>query len=180
MILLLDGSLGAPDGNTSRLAQQLSDCLRPAMDVRHHTLRESLPSESLLREAKAFVFVTGTYWDSWGSPLQRFLEDSTRFEGSDLWLGKPAAILVTMHSVGGKEILSRLQGVLSSLGLLIPPMSGMVYSLANHLALRAGGDEDFWRPDDLKIIAHNLLVATGHRKGWRRWPVEHDFQKIWI
>jgi hypothetical protein len=180
MILILDGSLGAPNGNTSRLALRLAEHLRPSMPVRHHLLNQSLPSRELLREAKAFVFASGTYWDSWGSPLQRFLEESTELEGSEIWLGKPAATLVSMHSVGGKEVLSRLQGVQSTLGLLIPPMCGFAYSYAGHLALKSGGDQDFWRLEDLEVVAHNLLRALGLRAEWKSWPVESEFRVNWL
>ena len=41
----------------------------------------------VLAEADGFVFATGTYWDSWGSPLQKFLEETTAFEGTSVWLG---------------------------------------------------------------------------------------------
>jgi len=180
VILLLDGSLGAPEGNTSRLLERLAAHLRPAIEVRYHALRSSRPSERSLAEAKGFVFATGTYWDSWGSPLQRFLEESTELEGGSVWLGKPAATLVTMHSVGGKEVLSRLQGVLVTLGLAVPPMSGLAYSLANHLAIKAEADADFWRVEDLEVVAHNLLRALGLREGWKSWPVECDFVKNWL
>ena len=95
-------------------------------------------SVQLLRQANGIVFVTGTYWDSWGSPLQKFLEDLTPWECSDVWLGKPAAVVVSMQEVGGKAVLSRLQGVLSSLGCIIPPCSGMVYSHVGQCALEAG------------------------------------------
>jgi chromate reductase len=179
-ILVLDGSLGAPDGNTSRLAKHLAAHLEPEAELRYYALRNSPPSVDALAKADAFVFATGTYWDSWGSPLQQFLEEATELEGGSVWLGKPTATLVTMHSVGGKEVLSRLQGVLSTLGLLIPPMSGMTYSLANHLALRQGGDQDFWRVEDLEVVAHNLLRALGKREGWRAWPVESEFDLNWL
>ena len=139
-----------------------------------------MPEVSLLERARGFIFATGTYWDSWGSPLQRFFEESTSLEGGAVWLGKPAATLVTMHSVGGKGVLSRLQGVLSTLGVLIPPMSGLAYSQANHLALQSGGDADFWRVEDLEVVAHNLLAALKLREGWRSWPVESDFQSRWF
>ena len=83
-----------------------------------------------------------------------------------------------MHSVGGKGVLSRLQGVLSTLGCLIPPMSGMVYSLATHLAIRHAPPDasapyaDFWQVDDFDTIAHNLLEAVSGGAGWRAWRVD--------
>jgi hypothetical protein len=112
------------------------------------------------------------------------LEDATEFEASDLWLGKPASVVVTMHSVGGKEVLSRLQGVLSTLGALIPPMSGMTYSMASHLALKTPPSpfqEDLWQLRDFEILSHNLKTALGLRPKWRSWPVdEGDARRRWF
>jgi NAD(P)H-dependent FMN reductase len=179
-ILILDGSLGARGGNTDAALQHLlanlseacvTEVVRLATDP-----RGSDELEPLLARANGFVFATGTYWDSWGSPLQRFLEQTTHLEASDIWLGKPAAVVVTMHSVGGKGVLSRLQGVLSTLGLLIPPMTGCVYSLACHLvlseALARDAEADFWQPDDFGVIAHNLLEATIGGRNWKTWAVD--------
>jgi multimeric flavodoxin WrbA len=185
MITFIDGSLGAPDGNTSRVLDRLEKILAPRISILRLNLQRESPTPEILQKSKAFIFASGTYWDSWGSPLQKFLEDSTELESSTVWLGKPAAVVVTMHSVGGKGVLSRLQGVLSSLGLLIPPMSGLVYSYANHRALESsnplGLDEDLWRLDDLEIIAHNLLVALDHRGTWKSWRVhEGDPKTKWI
>jgi hypothetical protein len=111
----------------------------------------------------------------------------TELEGSNTWLGKPAAILITMHSVGGKEILSRLQGVLSTLGLVIPPMSGMVLSLANQLAAETPNEfaDDFWQTPDLEILSHNLLegmkARRGHPPQWKAWNVDRkDPSRLWL
>jgi chromate reductase len=150
--------------------------LRAAAEVHVvHLATDALPDEELLRllhESAGFVFATGTYWDSWGSPMQRFLERATRFEGGPVWLGKPAAVVVTMHSADGKGVLSRLQGVLCTLGCQIPPMSGMVYSLATHLAIRRADAEpsvpyaDFWQIDDFDTLCHNLLRARRPARAW--------------
>lgn len=173
-ISVLDGSLGAPHGNTSRLVKELVTHLPSGVAVTWVNLKQESPTEAQLHQADGFIFASGTYWDSWGSPLQKFLEDATKYEGSDLWLGKPAAVVITMHSVGGKAVLSRLQGVLSTLGLVIPPMSGMTYSLANHLALKAqpnASRADLWSPADLEVIAKNLLKALSLPRDWAPWPV---------
>ena len=199
-ILMINGSLGGEHGNTAALEEYLLRSLFPHASCERLFLadiaaRGDFGDWSLLPEKIAksdgFVFTSGTYWDSWGSPLQQFLERSTDFEGSSLWLGKPAAVIVTMHSVGGKSVLSRLQGVLSTLGLQIPPMSGMVYSLANHWALRASQDQgfggDLWRPEDLEVVAKNLLEALrthqnfGPSSRWTSWPVDSgDPRRRWF
>jgi NAD(P)H-dependent FMN reductase len=135
--------------------------------------------------APAVVFVTGTYWDSWGSPLQTFLEAFTNYEGHPQIVGKPVACLVLMHSVGGKSVLSRLQGVLNTFGFLIPPMSGMVYSLVNKLSAKTKSDhaKDFWQPQDLLAIVHNLQTATEAAKStcWCTWPVDKkNPRRTWV
>lgn len=173
-ILLLNGSLGGAEGNSGALLELAARRLaRKAELFRIDLSREPAfaPHAKAVRRADAFVLATGTYWDSWGSPLQRFLEEATPSEGSRAWLGKPAAVLVTMHSVGGKGVLSRLQGVLNTFGALIPPMTGLVVSRAGQAALARGEDPDLWRPDDLAVVCGNLLAALG-RGRYRAWPVE--------
>ncbi len=195
-IVVLNGSLGGKSGNTGTVLALLVQELAPRADVEEVTLSESYQLAHVLDQigkSQGLVIATGTYWDSWGSPLQRFLEESTDHEATDTWLGKPVATLVTMHSVGGKEVLSRLQGVLSTLGCLIPPMSGLTYSLANHLALkgdRSPFHDDLWQLPDLKVIASNLLMAIDHygnRPGssqlppWTSWPVDSgDPRRKWF
>lgn len=179
-IVILDGSLGGSGGNTDAVLAALVAHLAPLSQT--EIIRLSAQPlfepelEDSLRRADGFVFASGTYWDSWGSPLQRFFEQSTHLEVSDVWLGKPAAAVVTMHSVGGKGVLSRLQGVLSTLGLMIPPMTGIAYSLACHLALAGAAMDpelaDFWQLGDLEVVAHNLLQAARGQRAWRPWLVD--------
>ncbi len=190
-ILLLDASLAGATGNSARLLSLLAPRLSPHADLVAASLSGERAAgfaslEPLLRSADGFVFATGTHWDSWSSPLQKFLEDATPAEATDLWLGKPAAVLVTEHSVGGKAVLSRLQGVLITLGCLLPPLSGLVLSQAVQLARRHAPDpslaEDFWSPEDLDVVAHNLLVAARARQTeWRSWPVDRsDYARPWL
>ena len=141
-----------------------------------------------INRADAFFFLTGTYWDSWSSYLQNFLEETTSWETSELWLGKPAAVVVTMHSVGGKGVLSRLQGVLNTLGLVLPPLGGMVYSLNSHLAKESSSSpmiSDFWGLEDIKVIMNNLLMVTTmlepRRGDWAIWDVDRThFDRPWL
>lgn len=139
--------------------------------------------ERILASASGLVFVTGTYWDGWSSHLQRFLEEATPTEATELWLGKPAAVWVTGHSVGGKGVLSRLQGVLSSFGCTIPPMSGLVITRANELA-RAHDREaarDLFGPDDLEVSVHNLLESVRGTRRYRAWEVDRgDASQPWL
>jgi NAD(P)H-dependent FMN reductase len=190
-VLLLDASLAGPGGNSSALLDLLATYLEPLAHVERGALSGASGAdfttlEPALRAADAFVFATGTHWDSWSSALQKFLEDATPAETSSLWLGKPAAVLVTEHSVGGKAVLSRLQGVLVTLGCAIPPLSGLVIAQSAQLARRhcpdPGACEDYWSPEDLAVVAHNLLASIRRpRPEWRAWPVDRDgFRKRWL
>jgi NAD(P)H-dependent FMN reductase len=190
-VLLIDASLTGPGGNCSRLLDAfdarlagLARTVRVALSGRDAHSFASL--EPRLRAADAFVFATGTHWDSWSSALQKFLEDATPAEATELWLGKPAAVLVTEHSVGGKGVLSRLQGVLLTLGCALPPFSGLVLSHAAQLARqhspKRSAAEDFWSVEDLDVVAHNLCAAARRRSaGWRAWPVDRkDYARVWL
>lgn len=190
-ILICNGSLGGITGNTNVVVEHilklLNDrkCTYEILDLKDLLEKKISPTDvkNKFQEASGVIFTSGTYWDSWGSPLQHFLEVSTEFEGSDIFLGKPAAVFVTMHSVGGKGVLSRLQGVLNTLGFLIPPMSGLVYSLAGHLALQTEStfSDDFWSLDDAETVIHNFLAALNNETNYQAWPVDHkDPTRLWI
>lgn len=188
-ILLLNAALAGPGGNSGRLLGRMATRLAPQADILHAHLAgpggknfgELVPA---LRAADAFVIATGTHWDGWSSPLQKFLEDATPSEVTELWLGKPAAVLVSEHSTGGKGVLSRLQGVLSTYGCWSPPLSGLVISKSAQTAARhaPAEAEDFWAPADLDIVVDNLLLAARQpRPAWRRWPVDRtDYGKVWV
>lgn len=183
-ILLLNASLGGAAGNTASALDHLAAHLAPHADLARVTLAanpsfEKLPP--LVEASDAFVIGTGTHWDSWSSHLQAFLEAATPFEGMPALLGKPAACVVTEHSVGGKAVLSRLQGVLVTLGCAIPPMSGLVLSRAAHASTEAATAEDCWCVNDLAVVAHNLLAATAGRRDWHTWPVDRaHFTDHWL
>ena len=143
-----------------------------------------------VQTADAFIFITGTYWDSWGSPLQIFLEETTPWEAGPLWVGKVFGVVVTEHCTGGKGILSRLQGVLNTLGLFAPPLSSMVYSLSSQMAMEQSYEsqevrKDFWSLSDLDIVLHNIHLAAraslALREAWKIWPVDHEStHEIWV
>lgn len=185
-LLVLNAALNGTAGNTAAALAHLAAHLAP------HAHLDLLPLATApadwaawhprLAAADGFVFGTGTHWDSWSSLLQRFLEAATPAEGTAVWLGKPAACVVTEHSVGGKAVLSRLQGVLTTLGCVIPPMSGLVLSRVGQSA-RAdpGTSDDCWSTDDLAIVAHNLLTAAHGSRDWRTWPVDRgDLTTRWL
>ena len=185
-ILIINGSLGGAEGNCHQLikiAKQNIEKQNLICEIIHLVNNKSDLVE-IIHRAAGFVFVSGTYWDSWGSPMQEFLEQTTQYEASDLFLFKPASVIITMHSVGGKGVLSRLQGVLNTIGLLIPPMSGLVYSLATQLSTQIGTNEfsdDFWNIEDIEIVIHNLITAVNQQHSFKSWPVDRkDPKRRWI
>lgn len=192
--MILNGSLSGPGGNTARVIDVFRESLPPSteLDVRHLNsagLSAQFPTRSELEKTDGFLFTTGTYWDSWGSPLQRFFEQATELEGRPCFFGKPAGAIVTMHSVGGKSVLSRLQGVLNTFGFFVPPMSAMAYSFVNQVALTQAPEttlaRDLWCLDDVAVVATNLVRAIEmtkpHRFNWAGWPVDrNDPTRVWV
>ena len=187
-LLLLNASLAGDVGNTAVLLAEAQALLAPHAEVAAVTLAgPNAPDFAALRPnletADGFLFGTGTHWDSWSSVLQKFLEDATHAEGTALWLGKPAAVVVSEHSTGGKGVLSRLQGVLVTLGCTLPPMSGLVLSRAALIAARhdPAAASDFWCRDDLAVVCHNLVEAAAGTRRWKTWPVDREgFADRWV
>ena len=193
-LLLLNASLAGDAGNTAVLLARARQLLARRASVESLTLAKNndfAAVQTHLQHADGFLFGTGTHWDSWSSLLQKFLEDATPAEGTKLWLGKPAAVVVSEHCVGGKGVLSRLQGVLVTLGCTLPPMSGMVLSRAAVIAAKhdAAAARDFWCVDDLRVVCHNLaeaaraslLDASPSTPRWKTWPVDReDFAARWL
>lgn len=176
-IFALDGSLAGDGGNSSALLDAAAGHLRAHAAIERAALASApgfAAHRDALAAADALVIATGTYWDSWSSLLQQFLEQATPSEGTPLWLGKPAAVLVTAHSVGGKGVLSRLQGVLATLGAAIPPMGGLVITRAGELARARGGPgcEDIWSVEDVAVVCHNLLACARGSRDFVAWPVD--------
>lgn len=187
-ILILNGSPSGEKGNSNRLIKIIQKNLPTSLKAKVIHLSKVKKTSSLYKDiaqASGFIFVTGTYWDSWGSPLQKFLEEATDLEGTESFVGKPSAVFVLNHSVGGKAVLSRLQGVLSTFGCLIPPMSGMVYSLVTSLALKNSLSkkykDDFWSLDDMSMILENFELALNIKTKWKSWLVDRkNFRKNWV
>lgn len=185
-ILILNGSPSGSKGNCSILIKLIQKSLPKSLKTKVIHLADVKKTSALFKDidkAAGFIFVTGTYWDSWGSPLQSFLEQATDLEGTSAFVGKPVAAFVLNHSVGGKAVLSRLQGVLSTFGCLIPPMSGMVYSLVTKLALKTKSvhTDDLWTTNDIPMILENFALALEINIKWKAWPVDRkNFRKNWI
>lgn len=176
-ILIVNGSLGGAQGNTAEILAIAEEALSEAADVAHLDLSRQPSLDRILdaaANADGFVFGTGTYWESWGSPLQMFFENTAHTEGDDYWFGKPAVAFVTAHAVGSRSILSRLFGTLNSFGMWIPPYGGLTYTRVNDVALPHANEEfarELWTPNDVTVVTHNLIQAVTGGKDWRQWPV---------
>ena len=176
---ILNGSLGGRTGNTNNLIQKVKKLiLKRDSSTKVRVIHLSphfdwIKVRRAIKASDALIFTTGTYWDSWGSPMQQLFEKMTQIEGEKHLLGKPAGAIVTMHSVGGKEVCSRILGNLVGLGCLIPPFTGFAYSYADHVAhkKRTTGNkllDDVWHIKDLEAFIHNLFEA---RLGTNNWIV---------
>jgi chromate reductase len=185
-VLILNGGLAGAGGNSHVVSERCASLLG-ARAVAHEvvTLRDASPGKVLaaLARAERLVIVSGTYWGGFSSLLQQLFEELTPTETSSLWLGKPAAVLVTAHQVGAQVVLSRLQHVLVTFGCLLPPLSGVVVSKVGE-ALRARAPElcdDVWGLEDVATALHNLLAAPFLRVGYEVWPVDREhYAERWL
>lgn len=187
-IVLLDGSLHGKGGNTHGVTEDLLALLPGYFEIDYVELKNvgnTLELKERLRDAYGFIIATGTYWQSWGSPLQRFFEQTTAWEASDLWMGKPVCTVVTMHSIGGVEVMSRLQSNVNMLGAFIPPMCSIVHSHVNQMAGESADgkkSEDIWDLRALPTIAHNFQQAVDNTHHYQSWKVDqgNDVTGVWL
>lgn len=172
-VLIINGAIGGRTGNTAMLLKKIKRMIlkeHEAVKVKTVNLHPTFCWTSVkrsIKKADCLIFSTGTYWDSWGSPMQQLFEKMTVLEGSKYLVGKPACAIVTMHSVGGKEVCSRILGNLVSLGCMIPPFAGFAYSYADHVAhkTRTSGRrllDDVWHIQDLQTLLNNLIKAASN------------------
>lgn len=188
-IVVLNGSIRGDEGNSGAFAEQALRYMRmhhSHIQVQVLHLAGSMPSVpqvySLLEEADGFLVISGVYWNSWGSPLQRFIEVATAFENSPAFFGKPIACAISMDSVGGSDVAARLQAAFAGLGCWSSPCSTLVVSRVGLEAIQKtkgtvdDPNEDVWRPSDLEIVLDNLAQAVAiDRSLWKAWPhVELD------
>src|SRR4051812_35078991 len=103
-LLALNGALRGGDGNTGHALAHAVRMVPADVAVTTVSLCDwTGTTDDLVARvdrADGLLLATGTYWSSWGSPLQRFLEVLTPHEASPVLLGKPVAAVVTMDSVG--------------------------------------------------------------------------------
>lgn len=179
-LLVLNGALRGALGNTGWLCAEAARLLAGRARVRLLHLAEGsfdmTELEAALAEADAILLATGTYWHSWGSPLQRLIEVLTPLENTPLLFAKPVGALVTMDSVGGAELAGRLLSVFNQLGCAVPPCATLVLSRVAIEALAAGAhraedpNDDTWQLADLQHVLDNLLAGPEGRP-FAPWPV---------
>lgn len=185
-VLILNAGLGGSRGNSQIISEHCAGILRE-QEVEHElVVLGDVPLDAVTRaleRAERLVFVTGTYWGGFSSLLQQLFEALTPTEAGSLWLGKPAAALVSAHQVGAQAVLSRLQHVLVTFGCLLPPLSGVVISKVGE-ALRQRAPElcdDVWGLEDVATAVHNLLAAPSSSSGYRAWPVDREhYAERWL
>jgi chromate reductase len=185
-VLLINAGLGGRCGNSQVVAEHCSKILT-GLGVAHEiaVLEGARPGavQAAIARAERLVFVSGTYWGGFSSLLQQLFEELTPTEASELWLGKPAAVLVTAHQVGAQSVLFRLQGVLVTFGCLVAPMSGVVITKVGE-GLRARAAElcgDVWGLDDIATALHNLLAVPFAPATFRAWPVDREhYAERWL
>src|SRR6187549_1704822 len=98
-LLYVNGALRGATGNTQALWGHVQERLPPQVTTSSLVLADYAGTvENLVQKlsrADAFLFASGVYWGSWGSPLQRFLEVLTAYELGSCFLGKPAAAAIS-------------------------------------------------------------------------------------
>lgn len=180
-ILIINGSIRGTVGNSGEIIKKAISHLQQEKHIATTVLTLTDPISSissvkhLFKEANGFLIVSGTYWNSWGSPLQRLIEVMSVFENTEVFFGKPVACAISMDSVGGFEVAARLHAVFSGFGCWSPPCSTLVVSRVGLEAVdRTYGrkddpNEDVWRLDDLQIVINNLIVSTHMNINWKCW-----------
>jgi NAD(P)H-dependent FMN reductase len=187
-ILVINGSLSGSAGNTAKLLDLATELLSKRCMVEKHCLANStgMSRTSLLMsidQCCGMLLGTGVYWDSHSSLVQDFLENTiTELEGTSSLMGKPVGFVITEMTCGGKSVLNHLQGVFSSLGALIPPQSGMVYSMTSQIALEHDPkQDDVWQLSDLEILTSNLIEACEGTNNWKAWGVDRSHVRdMWV
>lgn len=194
-ILIVNGSLGGRTGNTHNLIKKIRKTITKIDGLIKVQVIHLNPQFNWIRIRKhiktcdALIFCTGTYWQSWGSPMQQLFEKMTEIEGKKHLLGKPIGAIATMHSVGGQEVVSRMQGVLCSLGCVIPPFCGFAYSYADHVAHqgRFHGKkllDDVWHLEDTHTLIFNVIESMKGTNKWKVWGFldtrAFDPTSIWL
>ncbi len=173
-VIVINGSSSGAEGNTELILKKISNDL----NCEHVYLKENSYAElrAKIRKAKGIILGTGNYWSNHSHFLQKFLEDATGDELSDVFLGKPIALIVTSQSTGGMSVVSNLMTTFNLLGCVIPPLSCIVYSQSIH----GSENKEFWKIEDYKVMLHNFLQYVNDKKQLRIWDVGKNYNNKWI
>lgn len=183
-ILLINGSIRGDEGNSGKIIKRAATIINEGKNISAPVITLADPLDTIssikkqLQQADAFFVVSGTYWNNWGTPLQRFIEIMSVFENTDVFFGKPVACAVTMDAAGGMEVAARLHSVFSGFGCWSPPCSTLVISRVGQQAVDASTgmkndpNKDVWRLEDLNIVLQNLIASTNLECKWKRWPIK--------
>ena len=175
-ILIINGSLAGRSGNTAKILEKLKKKLPKEFKIDQVCLKDKNGYEACRKKIKksdGIVLGTGTHWSSWSSVFQGFLEYMTKYPDCDEWgLGKPCAVIVTMHSVGGDGVMSKTVNMMNMVGAYVPPFCAMTYSLVNQIALKhmkSNLYDELWSLDDLDTVCNNLSEAVKGTNKWKSW-----------
>lgn len=183
-ILILNASLRGNSGNSHSLAQKIKNDISNKADVEIYNLVQPKKTiqevYSLLESADGFIVITGTYWNNVSSILQRFFEICTQFENTPAFLGKPVSVVVSMDSVGGIDVASKISEIFGGLGCWTPPHATVVLSRVGEDAARLtknledDPNADVWVVEDILILIENMLIACQvDRSKWVTWSCMH-------
>jgi NAD(P)H-dependent FMN reductase len=179
-VVVLNGSLRGEDGDGAALSARVrarAEALGHSVDcVVLATLGGSVQAlVDRLARADGFVVVTGTYWGSWGSPLQRFFEHLTPCEATPVFLGKPCAAVVSMDSVSGAEVGARLLSVLNLFGCAVVPLGLVALSRVGRVVEHDADYADVWQLRDVDVLVENVSRAMSTTtKPTVAWEVHRD------
>ena len=185
-ILILNGSIRGTLGNSFVLANIAKNYLEKNCSVVATIINLSEYSDTVdniyttIYGANGFLIITGTYWNNCGSPFQRFIEITTPLENKKHFLGKPIACLVSMDSVGGIDVINKIQTALFGFGCWSPPNSSLVISRVCEevKSLNNKMNIDVWGLHDIDVVLDNLVLATKTVETiWRTWEVDNLINK---
>ena len=186
-VLVINGSIHGDKGNSQEIVKFLLAKNSSTLFISSIVLKDSKKEdvEAALNDSDGFVFISGTYWESWGTPIQDFFEHFTYLETTKTFMGKPCGAVVLSHSTGGRGVLSRLLVNLNLFGCLIPPMSGVELSFVGQEALKYSPEEsllgDVWSFNDVELVLENIESCLNQTYKFSPWPVDtEDFEKVWL
>lgn len=111
----------------------------------------------LIRHADGIVIATPVYWFNHSGLIQTLIEHLTPLEDYGELEGKVAGIIVTEHEEGGASVVKNLMFVLTQLGMLIAPYSG-IFS-------RGPGRDLKWVREDMGNLGPRMFALIKATRG---------------